>query len=238
MAPPLFPVFLPQPRGSELPLPSNPISKDPESSTPQASPAVHGEHTFRGDSPASRQTSDSPESSTASDESWKPRRGVDDEWEFCSQSSREATQREGHTAQRRDSAEVIDVETPDQEEMETQHFLGLRCPHRKQRKRQERRKIPRISTMLEKTNEMANQMEPPPISHIVAGKNKVSKNAPSEDPVTSQDLLRLRNRGLLFKETVEALSPEERCRLWQRKEQTSPSVLDLAPPRLSTVICS
>ena len=162
-------------------------------------------------------------------------------------SEEEATERRYST----DGSELIDVETPDQEEVmeedmhqrEVQPFLGIRCPHRKQRKRRSGRKTKTLDTPypLQKSSR-DTQMEPPPPRVLnIAGTN--STPSFTEDRSTTsrtvQDRFSLGNHQLLINEAIEEEEAKEKqFHLWKRRKQNSPSVIIDLAPRLPTVICS
>lgn len=154
----------------------------------------------------------------------------------------------GHRRFSNDGSEVIDVETPDQEEggmdtheREVQPFLGIRCPHRKQRKRHgTKTKGSETPYLPNKTRESRNcPMEPPHVLDI-ARKTNGSRNFTEDTSknFTPGDTISLKNHGLFINRPSEEKEEEVRFDLWKRRKQSSsPSVIDLAP-RLPTVICS
>ena len=245
MAPPHFPLLL---TGSP-PVPSE--SRDPNTSSPQPSSTGSDDGAHR-DSPeqALHGSSDSSQLILPATDS----AGAEDiDWESTSQ----ATQGEHDTTQRRGSvasSELIDVETPDHEEgdlvelgREKQSFLGLRCPHRKQRKRHERKnlKVHKKPLPLEKkTRERKNGRAKALQLVGIARKDSVSRDFESLDEAMSRDsVFVLKNQGLLFNESTQTSTDEkegERFRVWKRRKQPSPSsVLDLTTTRLlPPVICS
>ena len=235
---PQFPVFLSQPPGRSQPSPPTDSSDtEADTSTPPASPTIpHDKHIYREYAPASPE---SPLPIQKSTDSFPP------EEQGYGLAMSEATPREESTFRYRrystDGGEPIDVETPDQEEGETmmdeherdvQPFLGIRCPHRKQRKRRERKmRVPDAPYPLEKTR----QTRRTPMKHI-AGTNDAPRNL-AEGHSTSRDRFSLKGPELLINDAIEQGAEQNQFHLWKRREVTSPLAIDLAP-RLPTVICS
>jgi hypothetical protein len=229
---PQFPVFLSQPPGRSQPSP--PTDSSDTEATPQASPTIpHDKHIYRENTPASPE---SPLPIQKSTDSFPPEEQGD---------GLAISEREESTFRYRrystDGGEPIDVETPDQEEGETtmdeherevQPFLGIRCPHRKQRKRRGRKmRVPDAPYPLEKTKTRQTRRTPtkPPEVLCIAGTNDAPRNL-AEGHSTSRDRFSLKGPELLINDAIEQGAEEKRFHF-------SPLAIDLAP-RLPTVICS